>query len=167
MKFAETELRQIAEDTWRIVLGEELEPRAQAIAPAEIDDCIAGTAQITGDWQLALVIYGPAAVARRVATVMFSLDNEPPMVEDVQDAMGELVNILAGNVKGVLSGSSHLCFPKLVSGQDLKPMFPRHVRLSEIAFTYIGEPVVVMLLGEDKLATRLEQRYESAPDASS
>lgn len=33
-------------------------------------------------------------------------------------------------------------------------MFARHVRLSEIVFTESGEPVVVMLLGEDKLAAR-------------
>jgi len=50
MKFAETELRQIAEDTWRFVLGEELAPRAQTIASDDIDDCIAAAAQIAGDW---------------------------------------------------------------------------------------------------------------------
>lgn len=41
-------------------------------------------------------------------------------------------------------------------------MFPHHILLSEAAFSYTGEPVVVMLLGDDKLAARLEQR-ESAP----
>jgi chemotaxis protein CheX len=158
MKFAETELRQIAEDTWRIVLGEDLEPRAETIASTDIDDCIAATAQIAGDWPLALAIYGSAAVARRATTVMFSLDNKPPKMEDVQDAMGELVNIIAGNLKGVLSGSSHLSLPTLIRGNDFKLMFSRHVLLSEVAFNYGGEPVVVMLLGEDKLAVRLEPR---------
>ena len=61
MKFAETELRQSAEDTWRIVLGEALEPRARMIASEDIDDCITATARIAGDWQLAVVIYGSSA----------------------------------------------------------------------------------------------------------
>lgn len=41
-------------------------------------------------------------------------------------------------------------------------MFPRHILLGEAAFTYAGEPVVVLLLGDDKLTARLEQR-EGAP----
>jgi chemotaxis protein CheX len=164
MKFAETELRQITEDTWRIVLGEELEPSAQTIASADIDDCIAGTAQIAGDWQLAVVIYGSAAMARHAATVMFALDAEPPKVEDVQDAMCELVNIVTGNIKGVLSGSSHLSLPTLIRGNDFKLTFPRHILLSEAAYNYAGEPVVVTLLGEDKLASRLERGNGAAAD---
>lgn len=158
MKFAETELRQIAIDTWQIVLGQELECSAETVAPAEIDDCIAANAQIAGDWHLAVVIYGSTAMAQRAATLMFSLADEAPKPEDIQDAMCELVNIVAGNVKGVLSGSSHLSLPTLVRGQDFNLTFPRHVLLSEVAFRYAGEPVVVMLLGEDKLAARLEHR---------
>jgi chemotaxis protein CheX len=167
MKFAETELRQIAEDTWRIVLGEEVEARTETIASMNFDDCIAATAQIDGDWQLAVVIYGSAAMARRAAMVMFSLDGEPPKVEDIQDAMCELVNIVAGNIKGVLSGSSHLLLPSLIRGNDFRLMFPRHVLLSEIAFGYAGEPVIVMLLGEDKLSDRLEQRNFASREGAS
>ena len=154
MKFAETELRQIAEDTWRFVLGEEPEPRAQRIASADIDDCLAATAQIAGDWQLAVVIYGSSAMARRAAAIMLDLGAEPPRAEDVHDAMGELINIIAGNVKGVLSGSNHLSLPTIIHGNDFKLRFPRHVLLGEVAFGYGGEPVVVMLLGEDKLGVR-------------
>jgi hypothetical protein len=69
-----------------------------------------------------------------------------------------LVNIVAGNIKGVLSGSSDLLLPSLIRGKDFMLMFPRHVLLSEVAFGYAGEPVIVMLLGEDKLTDRLEQR---------
>jgi CheY-specific phosphatase CheX len=157
MKFAETELRQIAEDTWKIVLDAELEPSAKSFAPADIDDCIAATAQIAGDWQLAVVIYGSAAMARQAATVMFGTAQEDDAPEDMQDAMCELVNIVAGNIKGVLSGSSHLSLPSLIRGNDFKLTFPRHILLSEAAFKYLGEPVVVSLLGEDKLAARLER----------
>lgn len=162
MKFAETELRQISEDTWKIVLGDELEPRAETIAPAAIDDCIAATAQIAGDWQLAVVIYGSAAMARHAATVMFGTAQEDDKPEDVQDAMCELVNIVAGNVKGVLSGSSHLSLPTLIRGNDFKMTFPRHILLSEAAFSYASEPVMIMLLGEDKLASRLAERNGAA-----
>lgn len=164
MKFAETELRQIAEDTWRIVLGDELQARHGAIAPAAIDDCIAATAQIAGDWHLTVVIYGSAPMARQAATVMFGTAQQDDKPEDLQDAMCELVNIVAGNVKGILSGSSHLSLPTLIRGNDVKLTFPRHVLLSEVAFDYAGEPVVVMLLGEDKFASRLQERHGAAAE---
>ena len=74
MKFAEHEVRQIAEETWNIILGEELEPAMKRITPGEIEDSMAACAQITGDWQLAVVLYCSSALARHVATVMFRSD---------------------------------------------------------------------------------------------
>ena len=135
MKFAEQEVRQIAEETWKIILGEELEPTMKRITPGEIEDSMAACAQITGDWQLAVVLYCSSSLARHAAAVMFGADDGKISAEDVNDAMCELINIIAGNVKGVLSGSSHLALPNLVKGQDFKLMFPRHVLLSEAHFT--------------------------------
>ncbi|MBI2365785.1 MAG: chemotaxis protein CheX [Deltaproteobacteria bacterium] len=130
MKFAEQEVRQIAEETWKIILGEELEPTMKRITPGEIEDSMAACAQITGDWQLAVVLYCSSSLARHVATVMFGSDEMETSAADVNDAMCEMINVIAGNVKGVLSGSSHLTLPNLVKGQDFKLMFPRHVLMS-------------------------------------
>jgi CheY-specific phosphatase CheX len=164
MKFAENELHQITEDTWRIVLGEELKVPVKQVAPSDIDDSIAACAQITGDWQLAVVLYCSSAVARRAATLMFHSDDATSSIDDVNDVMCELINIIAGNIKGVLSGSSHLSLPNLVKGQDFKLMFPRHVLLSEANFVYQGEPLLVMLLGEDRLGSCKETPYDGAPE---
>lgn len=156
MKFAEAELRQITEETWRIVLGEELDGCLIAGVPIDIKDSIAACAQITGDWQLAVVLQCPIALARHVATIMFGTEQENGSPEDIQDAMCELINIIAGNIKGVLSGSSHLSLPNLVKGQDFKLMFPRHILLSEAGYLYEGQPLLVKVLGKDSLATRLQ-----------
>lgn len=160
MKFAESELRQITEDTWRIVLGEELEHAGGPLTPDDIDDPIAASAQIAGDWQLAVVVYAPVELARHAAGIMFDSGGSTPTLEDVHDTMCEIVNIVAGNVKGVLTGSSHLSLPHLIKGQDFKLMFPRHILLSQAGFYYQGHPLVVMLLGEDKLGARLQERGE-------
>ena len=167
MKFAEHEVRQIAEETWNIILGEELEPAMKRITPGEIEDAMAACAQITGDWQLAVVLYCSSALARHVATVMFGSDEQETSTADVNDAMCEMINIIAGNVKGALSGSSHLALPNLVKGQDFKLMFPRHVLLSEADFTCNGQPVLVIVLGEDRIAAGKERPVaKSAADHS-
>ena len=156
MKFAETELRQITEDTWKIVLGEDLTPRAPAVAPAEIDDPIAACAQIVGDWHVAAVLYCSMTLAVRAAAMMFDTTPEKATPEDIQDTMCELINIIAGNVKGVLSGSSFLSLANVAKGSDFKLRFPRHVLLSDVTFESRGELLLVRLLGEDRAGAEIE-----------
>jgi hypothetical protein len=162
MKFAEAELRQITEETWRIVLGEEIQPCAKPLTPGEIADSIAACAQVTGNWQLAIILHCSMALARRAAALMFGKEERATSLDDTHDTMCELVNIISGNVKGLLSGSSHLSLPNLVQGQDFKLMFPRHILLSEAAFTYEGETLIVVLLGEDKLSLRKQSAKNAA-----
>jgi chemotaxis protein CheX len=156
MKFAELELRQITEETWKIVLGEELQLSARPSTAGKVEDSIAACAEITGDWQLAVVLNCPVAAARQAAATMFGTTGTDKRPEDLQDAICELINIIAGNVKGVLSGFSHLSLPNLVKGMDVKLMFPRYVLLSEVHFTFEGQPLCVMLLGKDKLSPRIQ-----------
>lgn len=162
MKFAETELRQITEDTWRIVLGEDLEPSHEALTPGTIPDPIAACMQIAGDWQLAVVVYCSVALARHAAGLMFGTEGDDANAEDVNDTMCELVNIIGGNVKGVLSGTSHLSLPNLVKGQDFKLMFPRHVPLGEAGFMSQGQPILVVVLGEDRAAGGARERRSAS-----
>lgn len=156
MKFAETELRQITGDTWKIVLNGELVDAARPLAPSDIEDPIAACAQIVGDWHLATVLYCPMALARRAAAVMFDTTPEAATLDDIQDTMCELINIIAGNVKGVLSGSSFLSLPNVVKGSDFKLRFPRHVLLSEVFLESDGLPVLVRVLGEDRAGVQIE-----------
>jgi hypothetical protein len=151
MKFAEAELRQITEETWRVVLGEEIQLCSKPAAPGEITDSIAVFAQITGNWQLAVVMYCSTTLARHAAARVFGDNEKATSIDDTCDTLCELVNIISGNIKGLLSGASHLSLPNLVKGQDFRLIFPRHVLLSEAAFTYENEHLLVMLLGEDKM----------------
>ena len=152
MKFAEVELRQITEETWKIILAEGLELSSQPGTPGKFEDSIAACAQITGDWRLAVVLNCPSAAARQAATAMFATAQADEKAEDVQDAMCELVNIIAGNVKGLLSGNNCLSLPSLVKGSDFRFDFPRHILLAEAWFEFNSQPVLVRLLGEDRLA---------------
>lgn len=161
MKFAENELRQITEETWQIVLGEELQCSTTLVAPSQMKKCMAACAQIAGDWQLAVILYCSADIARRAAALMFGAEGAKVSTEDVHDAVCELINIIAGNIKGTLSGSSHLSLPNLVKGEDFKLLFPRHVLLSESHFTYQGDPLLVMLLGHDRLLAHQNAAYSN------
>jgi chemotaxis protein CheX len=119
-----------------------------------MDQPVAACAQIVGDWQLMVLLYCPLGLARHAAEVMLGVAKGGATTDDVQDVLCELINIISGNIKGVLSGSNRLSLPHIVNGSDFQLRFPRHVLLSEASFAYDGQPLVVRLLGEDRLATR-------------
>ena len=56
MKFAENEIRQITQETWKIILGEELQIPSKPVSLADMEDSVAACEQIAGDWQLAVVL---------------------------------------------------------------------------------------------------------------
>jgi len=154
MRFAETELKQITEATWKVVLSEELETSHVAVPPSEMESPLAACAQIGGDWQLGVLLYCSKALAQNAAGVMFFIEAAKTTAADVQDTLCELINIIAGNVKGVLSGNNHLSLPRVVDGSDFSLRFPRHVLLGEVTFCHRGEPLMVRLLGEDNVMPR-------------
>lgn len=151
MKFAETELRQITEDTWRIVLDENLEPEVEPVSPSQMDQPIASCAQIVGDWHLGVILYCPMALARHAAGTMIGIDHDPVSTADIHDVFCELISIIAGNVKGLLSGVNFLSLPNIVKGSDFQLRFPRHVELGKACFTCRSMPLLVRVLGEDRL----------------
>lgn len=152
MRFAESELRQITEETWHILLGENLQRLSGPVAPAQIEMPLAACAQIVGDWHLGVIAYCPQALAQRAASLMFRVAQEEVTSLDVQDVMCELVNIIAGNVKGMLSGVNLLSLPSFIKGGEFELRFPRHVLLSEACFAFESQPLLVQVLGEDRLA---------------
>jgi chemotaxis protein CheX len=156
MQFDDSQLKQITEDTWRLVVGEELGPGAISVEIASIEESIAACAQIVGAWNLAAVLYCSTILARHAVAQMSDGTPESVTTEDIQDTMCELINIIAGNIKGALSDSSFLSLPSAVKGSDFRLRFPRHVLLSEVSFQSNGQPLLVRLLGEDKAAAQIE-----------
>ena len=88
----------------------------------------------------------PKVLAARVAAVMFRLDGEKPTTEDMQDAIGELTNMLGGNIKALLAGDCHLSLPAVVEGRGYTVRVPTSHRVDRFAFECEGMPAVVNLM---------------------
>lgn len=149
MEFAVEEIRQITESVWTSTLGMPIEPRA-AMKPSEIEHAMAACIQITGGWQAVVVLYCPARLVRRAAAAMFGMSDEAATPDDLQDVMCELVNIIGGNVKGMLEGPCHISLPAFIEGLNYRLVFPRHMLLGNATFQCQDQPLIVMFLGEDK-----------------
>jgi chemotaxis protein CheX len=147
MVVAETDMAVLVDEIWLTTLGlatHRIDPQQAVLAPdAETLD---GIINITGSWQATVALQVPKALAARVAAAMFRLGDQKPTVEDMQDSIGELTNMLGGNIKALLAGDCHLSLPAVVEGRGYTVRVPTSHVVERFAFECEGLPAVVNLM---------------------
>lgn len=80
-------------------------------------------------------------LARRLAAAMFDSPAGSLSEEDVRDSLGEIANIIGGNIKALLPGPSNLGLPKVELDVSAPPAAP----VLEQVFVCTGEPLRITL----------------------
>jgi chemotaxis protein CheX len=105
-------VQNITDEVWPSLVGDgEAFVPVPVAPPAEV---VSAWVTISGPWNGAVVLTCAPATAEALAESV--LMTRPPTVvddEDVADALGELANILGGNIKSVLPGPSALGLPQI------------------------------------------------------
>lgn len=136
-------ITEITQNIWRTVLdlpldtAEEPEPGGEPSVTCFV--------QVEGAWEGAVVLRCSTALAGVLAGAMFH-DDSAPDPADVSDAMGELTNILAGNIKALLPQPCRIALPVVALGRDYQVQMLRTRPLAEVAFGCRGDMFVVTLL---------------------
>jgi len=145
VNFSEVEIQQVCETVFNSVLGWEVFP-ADRVVNAEQERIIASSVQISGAWDGAVALYCPEPLARQAACGMFGLNANDIAAEDVQDALGELANMIGGNLKALLPEPCYLSLPTVADGT----VFTLRIRGSEVQcqvpLECQGFPVTVTVL---------------------
>ena len=117
-------VQSIADEVWPSLVGD-----GEAFVPVPVPrpaEVVSAWVDIIGPWTGSVVVTcAPATAAALTESVLMT---RPPTVvddEDVADALGELANVLGGNVKSVLPGESRLGLPQIGSA-------PSHGRLDDV-----------------------------------
>jgi chemotaxis protein CheX len=156
MQFLENEIRQITEWIWNSMLEREIQ-HGNCMDRQTGGDCLlTGCVRIMGDWEGAVTLHCSPVLAIRVASIMFDIPEHCTTFEHVQDALGELVNMVGGNIKSLLPAPNRLSLPSVKIGIDYSAFLPGGKVISKIGFECLGEPFFVVLL-ED-------QNYHSVSD---
>jgi chemotaxis protein CheX len=71
-----------------------------------------------GAWHGAVLLECTRRQARRFAHLLMSIEPPETVDDDVRDALGELANMLAGNLKSVLPPGVVLSMPSVIEGSD-------------------------------------------------
>jgi chemotaxis protein CheX len=117
------EIEQLTMSIWDSILKLPIEPDASSPLPAG-DRTMSACVHITGAWNGAVALSCGTGLASAAAGIMFGLGQADPATADMQDAMGELVNMIGGNVKALLPGTCQLSLPAVVEGSDYSVRVP-------------------------------------------
>lgn len=146
MQFLETEIRQITEMVWASMLERDLQPGNCLDWQAGPHQMLMGAVHLNGDWEGAVTLNCSANLARQFASILFGTEEQSTTPEQTADVLGELANIVGGNIKGLLPAPSQLSLPSVTEGSDYQALLPGGQVVSKVAFQCLGEPMLVVLL---------------------
>jgi chemotaxis protein CheX len=99
------------EQVWGSMLFASAEPWP-ADLPADFGSGVQAQIELRGDWNGRLVLTCDSDVAAQIAGAMLGCGPEEVLLDlDVHDAVGEVLNVVGGSVKGALDGVSALGLP--------------------------------------------------------
>ena len=107
---------------------------------------------ITGAWRGAVALSCGKEMASEAAEIMFGLESNTASKVEMEDAVGELVNMIGGNVKALLPESCQLSLPAVVQGSSYTVRVPGSRLVSQVPFRCGEHALNVSLLQSDEKA---------------
>lgn len=135
------EILGITRDVWESFTGRTIEIADDQVRPD--GGVTVGCVSVTGEWQGSVLLACPARLARMAASAMFDLPAEQLDDEQVADALGELTNMIGGNIKSLIPGPSRLSMPAVTVGASSTVPLPGAALLSTVSLACEGLPLSV------------------------
>jgi len=110
------DLARITVSVLETMLG--LETAADEIAYAPAPDGLTAAVYFAGSWKGAVLLECARPQAFAFTHRLMSIEPPDSINDDVRDALGELANMLAGNLKSILPHGVGLSMPSVVEGTD-------------------------------------------------
>lgn len=148
MYFSEADIRDVTQSVWDLVLHLPAEPSAQHSLPRSGVELVSGSVHIKGSWNGTITLSCLADLAQNAAAAMYNAPAEGLPTDDVFDAVGELANMIGGNVRALLPEPCQLTLPSVGAAAG-KPLSPHEKVLIELGFVCMGQPFWVQLSGTE------------------
>ena len=144
MKPDQQQVRTVVRNVWSTQLGLEITDIEELPGPSR--ETLTASIQISGDFHGAVRIECSRVVVRRAAAIMFSMPEDDVTSDDERDVIGELTNVVAGNIKATIAGRSSISLPTIVDGTDYQVSTVDVRSCDEFFFTLDGEPIILTLV---------------------
>ena len=143
MTIDEAILRQVVDDVCSGMLGLEMEQSEEF--NCEGTDALSAIIRISGSWDSMVQVLTPRKTAIAIASTMFAISKDELSEAEIRDAVGEIVNIVGGNLKGIVEGVSSLSLPCVGESDGSAPFDSSFSGLS-ISNLCQGDPFIVRVL---------------------
>jgi chemotaxis protein CheX len=132
-----SDVQMVVEEVWSTFLGYE-DPLLPGM-PGVLDAGWSAAVTVSGAWEGVVSVELPGGMAEEVTRRMLGVDETPD--EDVADAVGELVNMIGGNVKSLMPGPSALSLPVVAAGRVARSS--DSVEVCRLDGVWLGEPLLI------------------------
>lgn len=114
MTLTSDNVQTLTRQAWTSVLGEDIDcgVAPTSTEPVHVTSCV----HVTGEWNGAIVLQCSRLLARSVTESMFEMSPGEASAAEIEDAVGELANIIGGGLKCLLPGPSTLSLPTVTDG---------------------------------------------------
>lgn len=134
----ETEITQIVEDVFLTMLHSAVEPGSPAWEPPP--GTITAAIFFAGSWRGAVIVEAAEDLAMQWASQLMGIPMPDSIDDDVRDTMGELVNMVAGNLKSVVPHGVAISIPSVVQGRQYSMRVCGGNLVNRQAFLCLGGP---------------------------
>lgn len=145
MSLSHRDLQELVESIWSTTVAIEAHVVTAPIAPSP-DGKVLACVTISGAWNGAVVVECDVAGASHIAGAMLDMDPKELSEDDVRDAIGEVANVIGGNVKASLPQPSVLSLPSVARGHDCVVDVAKTHVAARVDFETDGHGVSVSLL---------------------
>lgn len=140
----QTETERIVCDVFQTMLKCDITPRVAHWDPP--NSCVTAGIFFAGSWRGAVLIQASEHQACQWTSRLMALPIPEEFTSDVQDALGELVNMIGGNLKSVLPRGVGLSMPTVVRGTNYSMRICGGSLTASQSFETDGEPFSVTLV---------------------
>jgi chemotaxis protein CheX len=111
-------IAQIVENVFQTMMDLEVHPSDAPWPPP--GDVITASISLSGSWKGVVLVECAVPEALLFASRMTDVEPLSDLTDDVRDALGELANMVGGNLKSILPGGVELSLPSVVWGSDYR-----------------------------------------------
>ena len=109
-------LEEIVQSVFITMMGLEVSPSATSTSPA--GKRLTSFVQLTGEWNGAVMLECSEQQACQFAGRILAMDAPEDVDDDVRDMLGELANMIGGNMKSGMATGIRLSMPTVMDGSD-------------------------------------------------
>ena len=106
-------------------------------------ESLCASVSITGAWHGHVVVSCSAQAAQHAAAALLAMDVAEVTQQDTIDALGELANIVGGNVKSTLPSVCAISLPHVITGVGVDSHWPSAVQVCELVGVWQDEPISI------------------------